>query len=384
MEMEKEAEKTKRGSMADLLDRHTREGALWRAKGDRIQCYACGHRCSIAAGRRGVCKVRYNENGRLRVPYGYVSGLQCDPVEKKPFFHVYPSHDAMTFGMVGCDYHCSYCQNWVTSQALRDGAPSAPIRPVTVEDLMERAHREEVRLVVSSYNEPLITAEWAVEIFKQAKPQGFLCAFISNGNATPEALDYVRPWIEAYKVDLKGFNQQRYRSLGGTLSHVLETIGMVHERGLWIEVVTLLVPGFNDTEEELRNLTRFLVSVNRDIPWHVTAFHPDYRMTDRSNTTASHLVRAAEIGTEEGLRYVYAGNAPGKVGQWENTRCPSCQETLIERFGYLVQSYRITGQGQCPACQTVIPGLWPGRGAEDVRISQGLAAYFNRLPRSIR
>lgn len=382
--METSAEKSRSGSLTDVLDQLTVEGALWTPKGERIQCYACGHRCLIAPGRRGVCKVRFNKGGRLRVPYGYVSGLQCDPVEKKPFFHVYPSHDAMTFGMVGCDYHCSYCQNWITSQALRDDAPSVPIRPVTVESLMEIAHQERVRLVVSSYNEPLITAEWAVDIFKQAKAQGFLCAFVSNGNATPEALDYVRPWIEAYKVDLKGFNDQRYRSLGGALSHVLDTIRMVHERGLWIEVVTLLVPGFNDSEEELRALTRFLVSVSRDIPWHVTAFHPDYKMTDRNNTTAHLLVRAAEIGAEEGLRYVYAGNLPGQVGPWENTRCPSCQETLIERFGYLIQSYRITTGGQCPSCQTQIPGIWPDGGAEEVRTSRGLAAYFNRLPRSIR
>jgi pyruvate formate lyase activating enzyme len=353
-------------ALADVLDRQTAVGSLWRTEGERIRCVACGHRCLIAEGRRGICKVRFNREGRLRVPFGYVAGAQCDPVEKKPFFHVYPGTDALTFGMMGCDFHCSYCQNWITSQALRDASSLAQVQSVTPEQLVRSGLRLNARLVVSSYNEPLITTEWAVAVFQQAKEAGLPCAFVSNGNATPEALDLLRPWIVAYKIDLKCFNDQRYRGLGGTLEHVTQGIRMVHERGLWLEVVTLVVPGFNDSEAELREMARFLVSVSPDIPWHVTAFHPDFRMTEPTNTTAMQLVRAAEIGAEEGLRFVYAGNAPGRVGAWENTYCPKCREKLVDRLGYLIRGYHITSAGACPKCGTRIPGLWPADGAEGV------------------
>jgi len=346
-------------SLADRLDHHTVVGTLWRPEDGRVRCVACGHRCLIAPGRRGICKVRFNEGGQLRVPFGYTAGVACDPVEKKPFFHVHPGSDALTFGMLGCDFHCSYCQNWVTSQALRDDAASAPFQTVTPEELVKAARRNGARLVVSSYNEPLITAEWAVSVFQLATAQGLLCAFVSNGNATPEALDFLQPWTVAYKVDLKGFDDRRYRTLGGTLEHVTETIKMVHQRGLWLEVVTLVVPGFNDDPKELRDIARFLASVSRDIPWHVTAFHPDYKMTDPHPTRADDLIHAAEIGTEAGLRFVYAGNAPGRVGRWEDTRCPGCGEILIRRTGYTIQEYKITAAGKCPRCGEAIPGLWP-------------------------
>src|SRR5271169_5731374 len=270
-------------ALADALDRQTAIGSLCGVEGERIRCVACGHRCLLAPGRRGICRVRFNRDGKLRVPFGYVAGVQSDPVEKKPFFHVYPGSDALTFGMMGCDFHCSYCQNWVTSQALRDPASMVPIQPTTPSQLVNTGKRVGSRLVVSSYNEPLITAEWAVAVFQEAKAAGLACAFVSNGNATPEALDFLRPWIVAYKNDLKGFDERRYRTLGGTLERVTEGIRMVHERGLWLEVVTLVVPGFNDSEAELRKITQFLAGISRDIPWHVTAFHKDYKMTDPPN-----------------------------------------------------------------------------------------------------
>src|SRR5436305_7655501 len=212
--------------LAGLMDRHTAAGApeLCRPEGGRLRCLACGHRCLIGEGLRGICKVRYNEGGQLHVPFGYVAALQCDPVEKKPFFHVYPGSDALTFGMMGCDYHCSYCQNWLTSQALRDPAAVAQTRGTSPEELTALALREGARLVVSSYNEPLITAEWAVAVFREAKPAGLSCAFVSNGNATPEVLDYLRPWISAYKIDLKSFSDSTYRSLGGTLENITRSI----------------------------------------------------------------------------------------------------------------------------------------------------------------
>jgi pyruvate formate lyase activating enzyme len=371
-------------SLTGVLDRLTIDGTLWREEDGRVRCVACGHRCLLAPGRRGICKVRFNDGGRLRVPFGYVAGgLASDPVEKKPFFHVYPGSDALTFGMLGCDFHCGYCQNWITSQALRDPASRAPVVEVAPRQIVEAARRSGARLVVSSYNEPLITAEWAVAVFQPAKEAGFACAFVSNGNATPEALDFLRPWIVAYKIDLKGFDDQRYRSLGGTLAHVTEAVRMVHERGLWLEVVTLVVPGFNDSDAELRDIARFIASVSRDIPWHITAFHPDYRMTAASPTTARRLVQAAEIGAEEGLHFIYAGNLPGRVGRWENTYCPGCHEQLIERTGYLVRDYRITPDGKCPKCQASVPGIWPVRGVEEINLSSGVSDYSRRMPRRV-
>jgi pyruvate formate lyase activating enzyme len=369
-------------AQAYTLDQRTEVGTLAHAEGNSIRCVACGHRCLIGEDKRGICKVRFVRHGELRVPWGYVAALQSDPVEKKPFFHVLPGSDALTFGMLGCDLHCAYCQNWFTSQALRDYDAQGSARPMTPQHLVATAQREGSKLIVSSYNEPLITAEWAGAVFEQAAAAGLVCAFVSNGNATPEALDYLRPWLSAYKIDLKGFNDRYYRTLGCPLANITEGIRMVHERGLWLEVVTLLVPGFNDDEGELRDLARFLVSVSPDIPWHVTAFHSDYRMADTPDTDTRTLLRTVEIGAEAGLRFVYAGNRPGQVGTWENTRCPSCQETLIERYGFLVRSYRLTAAGNCPRCEAKIPGMWPSNPAE-VRVG-GLEAYGTRMPRPVR
>lgn len=323
----------------------------------RVRCVACGHRCLIPPGREGVCRVRFNQDGRLRVPFGYVGALHVDPVEKKPFFHALPGARVLSFGMLGCDYHCSYCQNWLTSQALRD--PAAEVAPQAIEarELVSLALRRGARLVASTYNEPLITSEWALAVFREACAAGLVCAYVSNGNATPEALDYLTPWVRLYKVDLKGFRDRAYRALGATLERVLWTIGALHARGVWVEVVTLCVPGLNDSESELRDLARFLVSVSPDLPWHVTAFHPDYRLTEPPPTSVRTLLRAAQIGREEGLRFVYAGNLPGAAGDWENTRCPACGTLLVERRGFRVLSQRLDA-GRCPHCARVIPGFW--------------------------
>jgi pyruvate formate lyase activating enzyme len=352
-------------TLADYLDTLTVEGDLYESLPDgAVRCYACGHRCLIREGRRGICQVRFNRQGKLLVPWGYVAALQVDPIEKKPFFHIFPGTDALTFGMLGCDFHCSYCQNWLTSQAMRDPAADVSIgyvRKLSPEDLVSYALRSGAGVVASSYNEPLITSEWAVAIFREANQAGLKCVYISNGNATPEVLDYLRPHIIGYKVDLKTMQDKHYRKLGGVLDHVLETIRMAREAGLWVEVVTLLVPGFNDSTEELMDAARFLASVSRDIPWHVTAFHPDYKMTDPPPTSAKTLIRAAEIGQEAGLNFVYAGNLPGRTGEYEHTVCPKCGTRLIERYGYIIQSYRLTSAGTCPNCNTPIPGIWSDR-----------------------
>src|SRR3989440_7189988 len=348
-------------SLAEVLDTMTTEGAAELTEhlpGNALKCYACGHRCLIKEGKRGICKVRFNEGGRLSVPVNYVAALACDPTEKKPFFHAMPGSDTLTFGMLGCDLHCAYCQNWLTSQALRDDKAVSPPNIVSAERLIAMARAYGASMVGSSYNEPLITAEWAVEVFKLAQPAGFRTAFISNGNATPQVLDYLRPWTDCYKIDLKSMSDRNYRQLGGVMDNILATVKMVHERGFWEEIVTLVIPGFNDSEEELRQAAEFIASVSTDIPWHVTAFHQDYHMQETANTTAEQLMRACEIGREAGLRYVYAGNLPGRVGRWENTYCPACDELLVERYGYIIRQMKVTRAGTCPKCETVIPGIW--------------------------
>jgi pyruvate formate lyase activating enzyme len=348
--------------LSDVLDELTVEGELYEALPDNaVRCYACGHRCLIRDGRRGICQVRFNDGGTLRVPSGYVAALQADPIEKKPFFHILPGTDALTFGMLGCDFHCSYCQNWLTSQAMRDPASDISarlVRKVSADDLVGYALRSGAGVVASSYNEPLITSEWAVDVFQKAGAAGLKCVYISNGNATGEVLEYLKPYLSGYKIDLKTMQDRQYRKLGGVLDHVLDTVRLVHQLGLWVEIVTLIIPGFNDSTDELMDAARFIASVSQDIPWHVTAFHPDYKMTDPGATTVDTLIRAAEIGQEAGLNYVYAGNLPSRVGEYENTFCPNCRTPVIERTGYVIRKYRLTSEGSCPNCGTSIPGVW--------------------------
>jgi pyruvate formate lyase activating enzyme len=346
-------------ALAEVLGENTREGVLWEPVDDRrIRCYACGHCCPIFEGQPGVCKVRFNKGGKLYVPWGYVSSVQCDPIEKKPFFHVRPGALAFSFGMLGCDLHCSYCQNWVTSQAIRDPAAAAPPYSASPEGLVRSAVRSGAEAVVSTYNEPLITAEWAVAVFREAKAAGLLTGFVSNGNATPQVLEYIRPWTDLYKVDFKSFSDRHYRELGGRLQPILDSLRLIHRMGFWLEVVTLVIPGFNDTDDELRQIAGFLAGISPDIPWHVTAFHKDYRMVDPDNTPPETLQRASRIGRAAGLRYVYAGNLPGDVGDLEDTRCAGCSERVIRRYGYRILDYKLTPDGRCPSCKTPVPGVW--------------------------
>ena len=365
-------------TLTEVLQRAVREGELYENL-DRgfVRCYACGHCCRIPEGHLGVCKVRYNEGGKLLVPWGYVASAQCDPIEKKPFFHAYPGALAYSFGMLGCDLHCAYCQNWVTSQALRDPSAVSPPLRATPEGLVEDAVQQGAKVIVSTYNEPLITSEWAVEVFKQARAAGLATGYVSNGNGTPQVLEYLRPWVDLYKVDLKSFDDRHYRQLGGRIEPILETIRSLQEMGIWVEIVTLIVPGFNDSDDELKRLAEFLVGVSPDIPWHVTAFHKDYKMTEPENTSSRTLLRAAQIGKAAGLRFVYAGNMPGRTGELENTYCYNCRELLIARVGFHVLDYRLTSTGSCPGCGTAIPGRWAAE-------FQGQITDFPYLPRSQR
>ena len=293
-------------TLAEQLARQTREAALYRPLDrNRVECFACGHRCPISAGFAGVCKVRFNRGGKLYAPHGYV------------------------------------CQNWVSSQALRDIRSTLDFRAVAPPELVTLALRYGAASLVSTYNEPLITAEWAVAIFREAKAAGLATGFVSNGNATPEVLEYIRPWVDLYKVDLKSFDDRRYHELGGRLGPILDSIGCIHKLGFWLEVVTLVVPGFNDSDAELKGIAGFLAAISPDIPWHVTAVHRDYKMPGPDNTPPETLIRAAGIGRAAGLHYVYAGNLPGETAGLENTRCPECAGMLIERRGFRVMKNRI-------------------------------------------
>jgi pyruvate formate lyase activating enzyme len=362
-------------ALKELLDRNTAAAApelVRHEEAGAVRCLACGHRCHIAPGASGVCRVRFNQEGVLRVPAGYVASLQVDPIEKKPFFHAFPGREALSFGMLGCDLHCAYCQNWITSQTLRDEAAVAYPNYVDGARLVDIALQNGAPVVVSTYNEPLITSEWAVEIFRLARARGLVCGYVSNGNGTPEVLDYLRPHADLFKVDLKGFRDRPYRQLGGLLQNVLDTIVMLVDRSFWVEVVTLVVPGFNDSDEELRDIARFLAGVSPFLPWHVTAFHPDYRMDEVPPTPAATLRRAYDIGRAEGLYFVYPGNLPGRVGNLESTFCPGCERPLVERTGFTVRGNALEA-GCCPDCGFRVPGVWgdgilhplPRPGADD-------------------
>jgi len=367
--------KQKLKSLKEMLHQYSADAApelIETFPNGDIKCYACGHRCLIKPGRDGVCRVRFNENGQLLVPHGYVGALACDPIEKKPFYHVLPGSDALTFGMLGCDFHCGYCQNWVTSQMLRDPDAIAGGRQYSPEELVQLALDNGAPVIASSYNEPLITSEWAVDVFKVARARGLKCAYISNGNGTPQVLDYLRPYVEAYKVDLKTFSDKNYRQLGGVLDNVLRTIRDLKARNFWVEIVTLLVPNFSDDHDDLRRMTDFLASVDPLMPWHVTAFHTDYKFDRQKgfrDTEPDDLLKAVELAQAAGLKYIYSGNLPGRVGDFENTRCHHCNATVITRRHFRVLENRMNEDGTCPDCHNPLPGIWgKSRGHGDGRI----------------
>lgn len=347
-------------NLKQMLEEHTMPAApeLVHDEGDgTLRCLACGHRCRIAEGKAGVCRVRFNRGGQLRVPAGYVAGLAIDPIEKKPFFHAYPGRDAVSFGMLGCNFRCDFCQNWISSQTLKDEDAVARPSLIRAEEVVAAAVNRGVPMIVSTYNEPLITADWAVEVFKLARPHGIVCGFVSNGHATPEVIEFLAPYVKLFKVDLKCFDEEKYRRLGGKLSCVLDSIARLRQAGFWVEIVTLVVPGFNDSDDELTRIAGFIVGVSPDIPWHVTAFHPDYRMSDVKRTPPETLIRAYDIGRKAGLKFVYTGNLPGVLGDRENTYCPDCGELLIRRQGFMVRQNNMRG-GRCGKCNAVIPGVW--------------------------
>ena len=338
-----------------FLPQLVREAALSeKLSGGRVRCLACAHRCVLAEGRDGICGVRFNSGGRLMAPWGYVSGASPDPIEKKPFFHALPGSRTLSFGMFGCNFRCDFCQNWNISDART--APAAAAEKVSASGLAALAASSGAKALISTYNEPLITAEWAAAVFAEGKKRGLRAGFVSNGYATPEAAALLRPVMDLWKVDLKTFDAANYtRVCGARLDRVLDGIKLIREAGFWLEVVTLLIPGFNDSDAEVSAMADFLAGLSPDIPWHLTAFHPDYKRTGTPPTDVSSLYGARELALRAGLRYVYCGNIGGAGGQ--DTVCPACGRGVIKRDGFSVSSNLLAAGGTCP-CGKALPGVW--------------------------
>lgn len=338
-----------------------RRGELYRAVAGStsVECTACAHECVIADGEAGVCRVRFNQGGELQVPWGYVFGMFSTPIEKAPFAHVLPGARVTSFSMLGCNMHCAYCHNWGVSQAFKDRKAQGPGIAHDAEDLVRFAVRDKAAAIVSAYNEPLITSEWAAEIFRLAHIAGLRTGFVSNGHGTPEVLRFLRPYLDFLRIDLKDATDEGYRELGARLQPVLDSIDLARRLGIWLELVTCLVPGLNDSDENVERMATMIREFSPDIPWHLTAFHPDYKMKTTLSTSPAALVRAAEIATRVGLRFVYcAHHLVGQVGRWQHTYCPECQRRLIARRGFDVLENQLRDDGRCADCAYTMPGFW--------------------------
>jgi pyruvate formate lyase activating enzyme len=358
----------------------TRKAALFyetMADG-RIHCRLCPHECKIGAGRRGVCGVRLNHEGILyTLVYDKVVSRHLDPVEKKPLFHFQPGSTSYSIATVGCNMRCAFCQNWEISQLPKARSPASPPpnpeapepicppleaaaqriigEPITPQEIIDAASRVGAQSIAYTYTEPTIFYELAYETAVLAKAQGLKNIFVTNGFISEEALRQIAPVLDAANVDLKFFKDESYRRISGArLQPILEAIRLYKALGVWVEVTTLIIPGVNDSDAELRQIAAFVQSVGPGVPWHVTQFYPAYKMLDRRPTPVATLRHAREIGFEAGLRYVYEGNVPGEGG--ENTYCYACKALLIHRYGFYILSNRIR-QGKCPQCGVAIDGV---------------------------
>lgn len=323
-----------------------------------MTCLACAHRCSLREGERGICGVRFRSGDELRVPFGYVARRYVRSVETNTIFHVRPGALALTFGMFGCDLACPYCQNWYISQAPRDGGTGTDAPSDTSpSELVGEALAAGCAVLCAAYNEPMVSIEWTLEVFTEAKRQGLVTAVISDGHTTSEALAMLRPVTDVFRVDIKASDERTYRSLGGREQAVWASLVEARRLGYWVEAVTLVVPGLNDEAASLRSIADRLAAIDRDIVWHTNAFFPRYRMRDRGATTVTSLLEATGQGHSAGLRFVYASNLPG-VAELGHTRCPECFKVLIARESYQVVGSALTEMGTCSDCGTALPGLW--------------------------
>jgi pyruvate formate lyase activating enzyme len=333
------------------------EAMLWTAgEHGRVDCALCAHRCDIAPGKWGVCGMRENQGGKLiTYAYGEVVAANVDPIEKKPFFHFLPGTTSFSIATMGCNFRCGFCQNWTISQASKKDGGGERGTKLAPEDIVRVAIDRRCRSISYTYTEPTIFFEYAFETARLAKPAGLANTFVTNGFMTAEALEAIKGWLDAANVDLKAFREETYKKVcKGKLQPVLEAIVLMRRLGIWVEVTTLVVPGLNDGDEELRGIARFLAKTDSGIPWHISRFHPDFEYAEAGPTPVATLRRAGAIGLEEGLRFVYIGNV---MGEGDLTVCPNCRAQLIQRRGFSVEANRIAG-GRCPACQTVIPGVF--------------------------
>jgi pyruvate formate lyase activating enzyme len=334
-----------------------KEAMLWKSQpGGKVSCFLCSHRCEIAPSKFGVCGVRENKDGKLFTHvYGEVIAAHVDPIEKKPFFHFWPGSKAFSIATVGCNFRCPFCQNWEISQSSKKDKGGPGSYKLLPEDVVREALARRCQSISYTYTEPTIFFEYAHDTARLAHSQGLANNFVTNGFMTEEALETIKPYLDAANVDLKAFREETYKKVcKARLEPVLDSIRLMNKMGIWVEVTTLVVPGMNDSAEELHDIATFIASVSPDIPWHISRFHPDYQYTDARPTPLDTLRKAYEIGKEEGLRYLYVGNVSDLA---EDTFCPHCHERLIRREGFWVGENKVK-DSRCPHCGTLIAGVF--------------------------
>ncbi len=327
-----------------------------RLEGNRVHCRLCNHFCKIADGRRGLCGVRENRAGVLSsLVYGQAVASGIDPIEKKPLFHLQPGSTSFSIATVGCNFKCRHCQNWQIAQHPRTHGGEIPGEELSPESIVKQAVAAGCASISYTYTEPTIFFEYAYETAKLAHQAGLKNVFVSNGYTSAEALKTISPYLDAANIDLKAFSEDFYQRIcGAKLQPVLDSIRLYRQLGIWVEVTTLIIPGYNDAEDELQEIAEFIAGVGVEIPWHVTAFYPTYELRDAPRTSTKTLQRARQIGIDAGLRYVYEGNRAGEGG--ENTYCYRCGELLIERYGFSIRQSRLQA-GRCQACSALIDGV---------------------------
>ncbi|MDA8165432.1 MAG: AmmeMemoRadiSam system radical SAM enzyme [Desulfobacteraceae bacterium] len=335
-----------------------KEALFWEAEKDnQVWCHLCGHGCHIKEERVGICGVRKNVGGRLySLVYGRLVAENVDPIEKKPLFHFQPGSTSYSISTVGCNFKCEHCQNYQISQFPSRRSAEIVGQERTAKEVVAAAEGAGCRSISYTYVEPTIFYEFAYDCGVVAHQRGLKNVFVSNGFMGREVVKPLAQMLDGINVDIKAFTEKFYREVcKARLAPVLENVRLLHELGVWVEITTLVIPGWNDSPEELRDIARFVKGIDASIPWHVTAFHPTHKMMDRPPTPASTLRLAREIGLEEGLRYVYQGNIPGEGG--ENTFCPQCGTEVISRYGFRVINRKMTGSA-CGACGAAIAGVW--------------------------
>ncbi len=326
-------------------------------EGNEVICELCSHRCHIKDGKRGICGVRENRDGVLySLVYGRLIAEHIDPIEKKPLFNFLPGSSAFSISTVGCNFHCLHCQNYDISQYPHSHYGETAGNERTAETVVEKAARAGCASVCYTYVEPTIFYEFAADCALLAHERQLKNVLVSNGYMTPQVTRHMAPLLDGINIDIKAFTDDFYKKIcRARLQPVLDNVRLMHELGVWVEVTTLIIPGLNDSADELGGIARFIKSVSPAIPWHVTAFYPTYKMLDREPTPASTLRRARKIGLDEGLHYVYEGNIPGEGG--ENTYCPACGTELIQRFGFNIRQNNLT-DGRCGKCGEQLAGVW--------------------------